>query len=234
MGLGLLLIPSLAGYWFLQRANFWRFDNYRLSGYHLLFRSALAGIFLTVAAHTIAVLLNIHAPQLRSFLYSHVPLDYVDTAMLTILLAGATPPVINKLHSEEKAADRTARNYGDLIEMVIASAFRRNRMIELSLKNRKSYVGLVLWSSITKRGRSDVTLLPIASGYRSEDTLELHLTTNYAPLIKKLIDKDAEGIDDLLRDYSVVLPRSEVCSARLFDPAVYRRFQQSRRGSQDA
>ena len=118
--------------------------------------------------------------------------------------------------------------------MVIASAFRRNRMIELSLKNRKSYVGLVLWSSITKRGRSDVTLLPIASGYRSEDTLELHLTTNYAPLIKKLIDKDAEGIDDLLRDYSVVLPRSEVCSARLFDPAVYRRFQQSRRGSQGA
>lgn len=229
MGLGLLLIPSLAGYWFLQNANFARFNNYRLSGYHLLFRSALSGIFLTAAAHTIAEFLNNHAPQLRSLLYAHVPVDYVDTAILTILLAVAGPLVFNKFYSEEKAAKRAAKTYGDLIEVLIADAFERLKPIELSLKNRKSYVGMVLWSSITKRGRSDVTLLPVSSGHRSEDTLELHLTTNYAPLIKKLIAEEPEGNDDLFRDYSVVIPRSEVCSARLFDPAVYRRFQQSRR-----
>ena len=112
---------------------------------------------------------------------------------------------------------------------MIADAFERLKPIELSLKNRKSYVGLVLRSSITKRGRSDVTLLPIASGYRSEDTLELNLTIHYAPIIDQLIDKEAERIDYLLRDYSVVLPRSEVCSARLFDLDVYEMFQKSRR-----
>ena len=229
MGLGLLLIPSLAGYWFLQYANFTRFNNYRLSGYHLLFRSALAGIFLTAVAHTIAVLLNVHAPQLPSFLHAHVPVDYVDTAILTIILAIVAPPVINKLYSEERVANRAAETYGDLIETVIADAFERLKPIELSLKNRKSYVGLVLRSSITKRGRSDVTLLPIASGYRSEDTLELNLTIHYAPIIDQLIDKEAERIDYLLRDYSVVLPRSEVCSARLFDLDVYEMFQKSRR-----
>ena len=227
MGLGLLLIPSLGGYWFLQRANFTRFEIYRLSGYHLLFRSALAGIVLGSLAHLITLLLNDIEPQIRSFWYAYIPVDYIDTAVLSILLAVATPPVLNMFYSKEKAAKRTAEDYGDLIEMVIASAFERRKMIELSLKNRKSYIGVVLHRSITKRGRSDVTLLPTASGYRSEDTLELRLTTNYAPIIEKLIDKDPEIIDDRLRDYSVVLPRSEVCSARLFDPEVYRLFQQS-------
>lgn len=227
MGLGLLLIPSLAGYWFLQNANFTRFNNYRLSGYHLLFRSALAGIFLTVAAHTIAVLLNLHAPQLRSFLYSYVPLDYVDTAILTILLAIAAPPVINKIiYSEEKAAKRAAETYGDLIETVIASAFVQRKLLELSLKNRKSYIGVVLHRSITKRGQSDVTLIPMASGYRSEDTLELHITTHYA----SIIDKWMEQGDNDIRDFRVVIPRSEVCSARIFDPEAYLLFQQSING----
>ena len=73
MSLGLLLIPSLAGYWFLQNANFTRFNNYRLSGYHLLFRSALAGIFLTVAAHTIAVLLIY---MRRNFVVSCTPMSH--------------------------------------------------------------------------------------------------------------------------------------------------------------
>ena len=139
------------------------------------------------------------------------------------------PPIINQFYSKEKAAKRAAETYGDLIEKVIADAFERLKPIELSLKNRKSYVGLVLRGSITKRGRSDVTVLPISSGYRSADTLELNLTIHYAPIIEQLIDKEVERVDDLLRDYSVVLPRSEVCSARLFDPAVYRLFQQSRR-----
>lgn len=226
MGLGLLLIPSLAGYWFLQRANFWRFDNYRLSGYHLLFRSALAGIFLTVAAHTIAVLLNSLEPDIRSFLFAHVSVDYVDTAILTILLAVVAPPVFNKIDSEEKAAKRAAETYGDLIETVIASAFVQRKLLELSLKNRKSYIGVVLHRSITKRGQSDVTLIPMASGYRSEDTLELHITTHYA----SIIDKWMEQGDNDIRDFRVVIPRSEVCSARIFDPEAYLLFQQSING----
>lgn len=223
MGLGLLLIPSLAGYWFLQYANFTRFNNYRLSGYHLLFRSALAGIFLTAVAHTIAVLLNVHAPQIRSFLYGHVPVDYVDTAILNILLAILVPPAVNKIYSEEKAAKRAAETYGDLIETVITSAFVQRKLLELSLKNRKSYIGVVLHRSITKRGQSDVTLIPMASGYRSEDTLELHITTHYASIIDKWMEPD----DNDIRDFRVVIPRSEVCSARIFDPDAYLLFQQS-------
>ena len=153
MGLGLLLIPSLAGYWFLQHANITRFGNYRLSGYHLLFRSALSGIVLIALSHPIAVLINSLEPSIRSFLYAHVPIDYVDTVILTILLAVAAPPVINRIYSEERAAKRAAETNGDLIEMVIADAFERLNPIELSLKNRKSYVGLDVYEMFQQSRR---------------------------------------------------------------------------------
>ena len=227
MGLGLLLIPSLGGYWFLRRANFTRFEIFRLSGYHLLFQSALAGIILASFAHLIALRIDAIVPQIRSFWYAYIPVYYVDTAILSILLAVVIPPVINRFHSEEKAVKRAAEKYGDHIELMIARAFERGKLIELSLKNRKSYIGIVLRSVITERGRSDVTLLPIASGYRSEDTLDLYITTNYAKIIDEMIGENKEGIPDILRDFYVVFPRSEVSSARIFDPEVYRRFQRS-------
>ena len=136
---------------------------------------------------------------------------------------------MNKFYSKEKAAKRTAENYGDLIELMIARAFEQRKLIELSLKNRKSYIGMVRQRSITKRGQSDVTLVPVVSGYRSEGTLELHITTDYVPIIYEMIENDPDEIPEILRDFNVVLPRSEVCSARIFDPEAYRLFQRSHR-----
>ena len=46
-------------------------------------------------------------------------------------------------------------------------------------------------------------------------------------IIDEMIGENKEGIPDILRDFYVVFPRSEVSSARIFDPEVYRRFQRS-------
>ena len=51
MGLGLLLIPTLAGYWFLTHSNFTRFKVIRESGYHILFKSAIYGLLLFILAN---------------------------------------------------------------------------------------------------------------------------------------------------------------------------------------
>ena len=226
MGLGLLLIPSLAGYWFLQNFNGTRYETYRVSGYHLLFRSAIVGSLLAVPAHIITLFLNRLIPQLRCAWYAHLPVDYVDTAAMILVLAVALPPLINLFYSREKGAKRAAQKYGDLIELVIADAFERQKPVELSLKSGKSYIGLVLQSNITKRGASDVTLVPLASGYRSDETKELHITTNYAPVIDEWLGGDSLSDDDL-QDFSITLPRSEVCSARPFDPELYQLFNQA-------
>lgn len=236
MGLGLLLIPSIGGYWFLCRANFTRFEIQRSSGYHLLFRSALVGVLLAFIAHAIAFLVNLFVPQIRSIMYDYISVNYIDTAAFSIVLAFASPPLLNMFYDQKRAVRRAAETYGDLIELLITDSIERRKMVELSLRTGKTYIGYALHASIARRpGDSDVTLVPIASGYRSEEKRKLRITTHYSPIIKEWIDRqDSRFISHAIRDFKVVLPRSEVCSARLFDPAVYRRFQQSRRRPQGA
>lgn len=226
MGLGLLLIPSLAGYWFLQHANFTRYEIHRLSGYHLLFRSAIAGILLAALAHTVVlVIINQLAPGLGTAWRSYVAIDYLDTAVVSLVLALVLPPIINRFDSKNDAAKRTAERHGDLMELIISDSIEQQKMIELSLKNGKSYMGYAINNSITEPGASDVAVTPVASGYRSGDTHELHLTTHYAPVIQKWYGGDSSR-DDIIRDFRIVISREEITSARLFDPKVYLLFLQ--------
>ena len=46
-----------------------------------------------------------------------------------------------------------------------------------------------------RRGESDVALIPLASGYRDQETHELVITTNYAPAINEYLDSDPEILD---------------------------------------
>ena len=230
MGLGLLLIPSLGGYWFLRHANFTRFEIQRSSGYHLLFRSAIVGVVLAFFAHLIAFIVNLFVPQIRSIMYDYIAVNHIDTAAFSIVLAVASPPLINKFYDRQQAVKRAADTYGDLIELLLTDSIERRKMVEISLRTGKSYIGYALHASIARPGDSDVTIVPVASGYRSDETRELIITTHYSPIIKEWIDRqESPLVSHTIRDFKVVLPRSEVCSARLFDPAVYRRFQQCRR-----
>lgn len=77
---------------------------------------------------------------------------------------------------------------------------------------------------------SDIAIIPALSGYRSHDTHELEITTDYAPVILDFVKRVQvlEDLRDFLRDFRIVFPLAEVVSARLFDEDVYRRFQQNR------
>ena len=116
---------------------------------------------------------------------------------------------------------------GDFIELLINEAIENWMHVELSLKNGKSYIGFPYESGITSLGESDVSLIPIVSGYRSDDTKELTITTNYAPAISSLVDKDgsAEGTKQVFEYFRIVIPLSEIVSARQFDLDLYDLFQ---------
>lgn len=73
---------------------------------------------------------------------------------------------------------------------------------------------------------SDIAIIPALSGYRSHDTHELEITTDYVPVILDFV-KRVQVLEDL-RDFRIVFPLAEVVSARLFDEDVYQRFQQNR------
>ena len=113
------------------------------------------------------------------------------------------------------------------MELIISDSIEQQKMIELSLKTGKSYIGYAINNSITKPGASDVAVTPVASGYRSGQTHELHLTTHYAPVIKEWYGGDSSK-DEIVRDFRIVISREEIASVRLFAPNVYLLFLQHR------
>ncbi len=224
MGLGLLLVPALGGYWFLTHLNFTRYRAVRDSGYHILFRSALAGSILFAISEVFLFVLRRCFPRLQEEWESLFPVDYSDTAVLSVVLGIALPLVGNRIYSARRAAQKVAREVGDLIELLIAESIEDQKTVEISLKSGKSYIGLALESGIGQYGETDISLIPVASGYRDRNTRELTITTNYAPVIQKAREQSS---DIAFKDFQIVIPISEITSARVFLPEVYNLFKEN-------
>lgn len=62
MGLGLLLVPALAGYLLQVQLNPFRYRTLRESGHHVVFRSALTGSILVFFAQLIVHSLSEYVP----------------------------------------------------------------------------------------------------------------------------------------------------------------------------
>ena len=225
MGLGLFLVPVLGGYLFLTRLHYTRYGILRKSGYHLFFQSAIAGGALTLVARAMIVFLNDYLHQIAPLWRHYIPLDFSGTVALSVLLGLVLPYVINRFYGKERAERRAASESGVLIELVMSESLDRQIPVELSLKNGKSYIGFALDRKITSFGESDIALIPMKSGYRDKDNHKLILTTDYISIIRRCLDDKSEIPDLRYEDFRIVIPVSEVQTARIFHPEVYERFQ---------
>lgn len=219
MGLGLLLVPALAGYLFLSWFNATRYSLPRETGYHVVFRSAIAGVLLFFIARLFVVLADVLAPAIGQSWKAIVPLDYSGTTAITIMLAALLPLTLNLLprFDQFQAQRKAAMAAADQISLIIDQAILESRFVEVSLASGKSYVGSPIQGTFGHRDDGDVAIIPVASGYRDNETQALVMTTNYAPAINSLPDRKLESL-------KVAFPMRDVVSARLFDHALYVTF----------
>ena len=223
---GLLLLPAVGGYWFLTHFNYTRFQSVRDSGYHVLFRSAVVGIVLYCIATGIAVAWRKEWSSAGiNYLDEYSPDPFTTEVILSLALAVALPILFNFVYRSTLGVKRAARNTGEHIELVIIESIEYSQPIELSLKNRKVYIGWAVDSGVGSSPDADVAVVPMYSGYRDENTLDLHLTIDYEAV---LIGHSAEGEPLIPEDFRVVLPMSKIVSARLFDEEVYDNFSMGR------
>ena len=221
MDFGLYLVPVLSGYWLLTRLHYTNYNLVRASGYHVFFQSAIAGGFLFIFAQMIIFLLRFYAADNTIFVSSALTSNsapFIGSALSGLVL----PLVGNRFYDRKKSAAHIAEKNGYRLDLLLAQSVEDQEFVELSLKNRKSYTGLIIGSEITRHGEPDIALIPLASGYRDKDTLELEITTDYTPALKKSI----EGVSGLQHeDFQIVISRNEVVSARIFHPDVPGMFQ---------
>lgn len=235
MGLALLLLPAVGGYWFLTHWNYTRYQAVRDSGYHVLFRSALFGILLYCVARGITLLSDWLCPPLTLLWDSHVPEPFTSEVMLSLFLGWLSPFGFNLFFSTGAGIVKVAWDSGDHFEILVVEAAIERKPVELTLRSRKVYIGVPLSPPIGSSVAPYVVLLPLYSGYRNETTLDLERPINYRPVLEKYqvdISQDYtevyEGEDEARRtsqDFRVVVPIAEVVSARLFDLEVFETFQ---------
>ena len=215
---GLALYPTVIGYLFLRRWNYTRFEIPHDSGYHVLFKSIIAGMVLFAAPYLIATGFARFLPSFypleawRTF----VPFDYVGTLAMVFLEAFAGAWVLNKTpwFNTETCLRRTVQERGDLVGHLMVDTATSREFVEVSLKNRKSYIGIpIYWNNAAGK---HIELIPYWSGYRQEDTQQLRITIDYSPVV-------TEHKED---DIRLVIPLSEIVSARPFNHRLYRKFQQ--------
>ena len=92
--------------------------------------------------------------------------------------------------------------------------------VELTLDSGKAYVGWILNAAVAEPERKFVEMLPLASGFRTQETHKLEFTTNYGPVLAQPFDHRAVT----QHDFRVVIPVAEVRSARPFDFETYFQF----------
>ena len=224
MSFGLVLLPAIGGYWFLTHLNYTRYRSVRDSGYHVLFSSAIVGVVLYFLAFSVSFILELLWTDILDFWDDHLRVSepFTFEVVLSFVLAGLLPVGLNKLYSSGRAAIKAARENGNHIELLIAESVRNQKLVEISLRSRKSYVGYPLASGVGNSLYADVVLVPIWSGYRDRDTQKLNIFVKYNLVVDQFLEEDPK----LKKwDFRIAIPMSEVISARLFIPEVYDRFQ---------
>ena len=222
------LLPVLGGYWLVTHLIPTRTDALRRSGYHTAFQSAFWGLVLLAVAYPVAYLLGHLYPHL--FPVGFLSSAFDRAAVLSVMFGVTAPMLLNRFFDQREVERKIVDEQGSLIELLIAESIGRGKLVEVSLRNGKSYIGFALQSRVTRHPDSHVSIFPVSSGYRDNDTQELRVTTQYAPVVWRHIQdmQDSEAAEfDPINDLRVVIPRSEIVSARLFDPDLHDRFQEA-------
>ena len=226
MGFGLLFVPLVGGYLFLTWCHWTRFTVRRQSGHHLLFWSASVGLVLLACARVVELLFS-DVIQTWPYLVDQwqrvAPFPYVGTTALAFLLGPCGALVVNLFYSESSGAIRAVHRAGNSLEFLFIEAMYSDSTVGLTLDSGKAYVGWILNAAVAEPERKFVEMLPLASGFRTQETHKLKFTTNYAPVLAQPFDP-TEPVTQ--HDFRVVIPVADVRSARPFDFATYFQFRE--------
>ena len=226
MGFGIFFVPLVGGYLFLKYCHYTRFSIRRESGHKLVLESAVVGLVLLAGARLMTLALTARSGNSEWIGEAWVrlaPLPYVGTVAIAFVLGPLLAFCVNGFYSESAGLRRTIDDAGNTMELLFVESMASDATVELSLVNGKVYVGWILNANVAEPERKFVDMLPLASGYRAAETHEVDFTTNYAAVLTTLSQIHEESYQE---DYRIVVPVSEIRSARPFDFEVFFLFQE--------
>ena len=113
----------------------------------------------------------------------------------------------------------------DDIECLLFESVTETRLVRISLQSRKEYIGYVLSAFDPQQSRRAITLLPLASGYRDDDQLDLFITNGYWEVFKDIAqESDSDDVHGG-EGFRLAIPVDQISTVSFFDFDHYVRFQ---------
>ncbi len=223
MILNLLVLPLAAGYYILTRSYRFKFRTQRLDRNSLFFETVICAVFILLGAFL-----------LKSFVYdqfftnnfkdSFKELNPLKTTPLSgmvgvsFLLVVLITYVSNFLLNREQEIHGAIKAIGNEFELIVSKAIKEEKLILLSLKNDKFYIGWVKEIPIPSQSNY-LRIIPVFSGYRDKEK-RLKFTSQYIEAYSLLIqDGKGSNFEDFNSD--VVMPISEIITISFYDQEIY-------------
>ncbi|OOE75183.1 hypothetical protein [Salinivibrio sp. ML290] len=240
MGVLLLAVALIAGYLFSSQHLSSLYRLSRTEGWHSYFYVASRGTVFSAVAAIFCFVLDYYdcisrfiKPQgvlltdLDSLFLSVNDIKIVSWVLMTLSISYFSG-LLSRLyyHSKPEKKDRklqqiTSENH---LESFILEASFTQFPILVSLKSRKTYVGLCLGDELINGKVENLALIPYLSGYRGSEDLTFEDTTNYIEHFhdEGILDKTHGSLT--INNFRVIIPLSEVESLAFFDLDTYIKF----------
>ena len=213
----LLIIPLVAGYFFLTRSYFFKYRYRLLDRQRLLLESVIVASLFLIAAYGIALVCVIVVPPEWMALYrTYRPVPFTATALLTFLFSLIATYPVNLFTSPEKEMNKAINIYGSALEKILLKAIESPQQICFTLDNGKVYVGYPL-SIYDLVNPGMVTILPFFSGYRNEEHF-IKITTFYEDFYNDIFD---ENPDNDNYGFKQLIAVNRIITAKPFDIDTY-------------
>ena len=238
IGAALLLVALCGGYYFVSVSTPTRYHSAREVGHRFYFRVVHYAIWLALVASWLLFTLSRNVPEswqtlvagqaglfpppatYMEFLAS--PLSY-GIAPFTLLLAIVGSHGLNGLlRLLPGVQNRILRHAvsGRDFENLMLHAHQRLKPLLLTLENGEVYVGLVSQALNPAKPREHLRVIPVFSGYKDQNTMEVVLTTDYDAMVRRIGADDALS-QHALEEFELVVPADRIVSASVFDRALY-------------
>lgn len=239
-----------------------RYYTLRSSGYQFVFVASITGAVLLFVATVISYVYDSipGAGAIGDIWRLLVPIPTSGIAATAFLMGATLWFPLNVLGerfpmlSNGAAVDRAILSKQDPLELLLRRALGSGRLISVTTKNNKVYVGKLHINYNPAYPRESITMLLSRSGYRKETTKNLVLDTDYDKTHQEVREKLADEVKGELRKalepepsadddrlisvaranmtrrglntdpYEIVLPITEVQSVNIFDLAIYDEF----------
>ncbi len=158
--------------------------------------------------------LRLNAFPFKPFSVPATPISTLGiNAVEGTLLAYIALKLTNYFYDKVRAIENA---WKDDLSVLLHRAIEIDKPIQVTVDTRKVYVGQIFETIEPDEDSAYLTIIPLFSGHRTEDKLELAITHKYNKVFQMFKDRDP-----MVEHYRLVIPKSRIVTCHIFDYEIY-------------